>query len=580
MNESTQVAVNYAEIAVHLKKGLEQTIDAVERQPGGGPIANQLRASLSLIQQLQDWAVNLPAIRLRTILFSVIKSLDDILRRSVSAGKLAPEVYGATAEHPSAPFLVDTVLRIGPEVHVSQDQMTVRALIDKGFERYWNPDLIKAGLERLGFHGDLIEKNIDLLLRKPGRLFKVVTGKYPVPGTDAVIEDCLDLHPSTGVPAIQENGRANFKELDWIRSVKAGQIVLKKTPPTPGIPGLNVYGEPIPCRDGIDIPFPSIPNTVPGEDGLSLVSTVDGCAYKDGPRIIIAPILEIPGDVDYTTGNIRSAVSVHVRGNVLSGFTVESEQDILVQGTVEGSRIHARGNVFLPGGVQGKSEAHIQADHRVEAKFINAAWVCAGESLLVHGSVIQSFLRAPRIALIERNAEILGGLAEAADDLCADVIGSEIGVRTRIHLGYDLAEITQKIHTLKATLESLQDRRAKTAARITSLSDIEKKAGSLSPSQAAVLSKMKSNLAKLDKILVDKQKQCLQAEEALQKANAKVRMVRARKQIFPGAEIRIQEHTFVPTKPTGPATLVVSGDQIAVLPFQERHFEEKDEADE
>jgi len=57
-------------------------------------------------------------------------------------------------------------------------------------------------------------------------------------------------------------------------------------------------------------------------------------------------------------------------------------------------------------------------------------------------------------------------------------------------------------------------------------------------------------------------------------------MVRARKQIFPGAEIRIQEHTFVPTKPTGPATLVVSGDQIAVLPFQERHFEEKDEADE
>lgn len=577
MNESTPVIANFADIAAHLRDGLEKTIVSLERHPGGLETAGELRASLPLLDQLLAWTSSLSADRFRSILFSLLKSIDDILTKAVRAGAITPGAYGATAERPSAPFLVDAVLQIGPEVHVSQDQMSVRAMIDEGFEHFWTPDLIKAGLARLGFHGDLIEKNIGLLLRHPGRPFRVVEGKTPVSGVDAVIEDCLDFRPATGTPAIRQDGRADFKELDWIRTVSEGQVILKKTPAVPGVPGLNVRGEPIACRDGQDRPWPAVPNTALTPDGLALVSTVDGCAYQDGPRLVVAPLLEIKGDVNFNTGNIQSAVSVHVRGDVLSGFHVESGQDILVQGAVEGSRVRAQGNIFLPGGVQGKSTADIQAGDLVEVKFINAAWVRAGASILVHGSVIQSYLRAPRVMLIGRDADLIGGLAEAAEDLCADQIGSEIGVRTRVHLGYDIVEATRKIESLNEILHSLQDRKDKTAARLATLAAIAEKAGSLTPAQAGVQAKLQSILAKLDKLLAAKQQQLLLAGEELQRANTRVRMVRARQQIYPGAEITILEHTFAPASPTGPATLVVSGGGIALLPYQERIFEDEDE---
>ncbi|MFB3786951.1 MAG: FapA family protein [bacterium] len=580
MNETTQVIINIADVAAHLREGLEKTIDRLERHPGGLSAANELRASLPLLDQFPAWFSTLSPGRFRSILFSLLKSIDDILTKAVRAGAITPEVYGATAACPSAPFLADAILSIGPEVHVSQDQMAVRAVIDEGFESYWNPDLIKSGLTRLGFQGEWIEKNIALMLRHPGRPFRVLAGKAPVPGVDAVIQDCLNLPPPAGVPIIQKDGRADFKELDRIRAVSEGQVVLQKIPAVPGVPGLNVYGQPIACRDGQDYPLPAVPNTALTPDGLALVSTLEGCAYRDGPRIVVAPLLQIKGDVNYATGNIQSAVSVHVCGDVLSGFRVESEQDILVSGTVEGSKIHARGDIYLPGGVQGKSEAVIQADHHVEVKFINAAWVHAGKSILVHGSVIQSFLRAPRISLLGRDADLIGGLAEAADDLCADRIGSDIGVRTRVHLGYDIVEAAKKTASLQASLQSLQERKDKAAGRIATLAALAEKTGSLSPAQAGVQAKLQSHLAKLDQLMAAKQQQLQLAEEELHQANARVRTVRARKQIFPGAEIMILEHTFAPTEPTGPATLVVSGEGIAVLPYQERIFEDEEEVHE
>ena len=51
-----------------------------------------------------------------------------------------------------------------------------------------------------------------------------------------------------------------------------------------------------------------------------------------------------------------------------------------------------------------------------------------------------------------------------------------------------------------------------------------------------------------------------------------IRTVRARKQIWPGVEISIFGHTFLPENPIGPSTIILANDEIKVLPYKERFF--------
>jgi len=376
----------------------------------------------------------------------------------------------------------EVILSIGPEIVISSDQMKVHVAIEPEFAHAWNADRIKAGLERMGLMGTILEKGLEEAVKRAGKSVKVMQGSSPVSGKDAVIEDCLGLDLD-GIPSLLDRNRVDLKSLNWIHNVAQNQVLLKKKPATPGVPGTNVYGEEIPCRDGVDIPFPQVTNTGVTEDGLSLISLVDGCAYKDGNSLMVVPSLEIKQNVDYSTGHVNAEVTVSVNGDVLSGFKVESNNDIHVKGTVEGSRLNAKGNIFLAGGVQGKSEALITSEKNIEAKFVNAAQMQAKGEIIVHGSIIQSKLRARRIEACDQEADIIGGILEAEEDICADTFGSEMGVKTVIRMGHDLPELTGKQEKLQEQIKQLEEKNKQCTENLAKLTRIQEQGGSLSPTQ-------------------------------------------------------------------------------------------------
>ncbi len=571
----------FKEIATALKEGLDEFISIVKEQPGTETTVEELSASLPLIEQFKKWSKTMPERKLRDAVISVITALDKTIHEAVLDEELKPEAYGASEEFPSPPFIADIVIQLGPELNLSNDHMTAHALIDETFIHLWNLENLEEGLQNRGIQVELIQDNMKKMLDNPGAPYQVAVGEPPVPGVDGNLEDLLGLEENSKLlPAITEKDRADFKELDAIRNIRQGQVIMKRTSPLPGTPGQNVLGQPVLCKDGDDIPFPDIPNTEISESGQEMISTVDGCAYLDGERIILVPALLIQGHVDYSTGNISASVTVNVNGDVLSGFMVESEMDVIVKGTVEGGRIIAKGNVILPGGVQGKGEADIQAGNNVDAKFINAAKVRAKGEINVHGSIIQSNLQAKRIQAKDQNAEIIGGTINAADDVCADLIGSDMGVKTEVRLGYDIKELEVKIERLNESITKYKEQYEKYTQSCESLQSSKKKKGALSPAQKTMQEKLTENLKKVKQALRAKEALLEQTGEALIKAQNLVRTVRAKKKIFPGVKITILEETFVSKEITGPVSIQLGVGELMVKPFEERTFEDEEEVDE
>lgn len=573
------MAINWKTIAALIREGVQTTADAIEKNSKEVEFALTLRSEISFLDQITQWIDILPPERIHSSIFSLLKKIDSDILALARAQRLNPEIFGSTAEQPSPPFIQEAIPAIGPQVAVSADKMKAHITLEPEFVHVWDAEKIAEGINRLGIVGFPLEKGVEAALQNPGKSFKAIQGRPPESGRDALIEDCLGLGLA-GIPTIVDRNRANLKDLHWVHNVAQNQVIFKKEPATPGVPGMDVYGNEIPCRDGVDVPFPAIANAVASDDGLTLVSAVDGCAYKEGETLVIVPALEIKKNVGYSTGHIEADVAVNIGGDVLSGFRVESNQDIHVKGTVEAGELSAKGSIFLDSGIQGKSEAVIKAGNRIEAKFINAAQVQAQGELIVHGSIVQSKVRARRVELRDANADIIGGVIEAEEDVCADTFGSDIGVKTVIRLGHDLPEINKKIEEAQERVRQSDEKKQQIQDALEKLDRMKLQAGNLSPDQLKAKVKLLRNQSKIEETLENQRRQLDAAKEALPQAQEMKRTVRARQNVFPGVEIVILDHSFSPPTLTGPITFFVAPDGIKTAPYEERTFANGEEVDE
>ncbi len=578
MANKEDIQNQFTKIASQLLEGVESCIENLSRKQRASSLVDQLQKTLPLLQQLEQWTKNLPPERSQTTLTSLIEALDNVFQLALKTGEINTADIDAPPDQPIPPFLKQAVLELGPEITVSNDKMALNAKIPHNFAHMWDAQSLHSALQKLGIVVEIDSAKLQRLLDKPGIPQKVAVGSDPHAGTDATLEDCIGLDQLTGKPTIDETDRADYKEINRIVDISQGQVIFKKEPPTPGTPGIDVFGEPIPCINGVDIPFPTIPNTQTSPDGLSLVSAVDGCLYKENEKIIIVPTLDIQKNVDFTTGNVHASVAVTVQKDVLSDFIIESPKDIIVKGTVEGAKIKSGNSAFLEGGIQGKESALIKANKNVNARFINyAKRVECNGTVTVQGPIIHSEIRCNRLYGEGREAEILGGVIDAGDDVCVEQIGSEIGVKTYIRLGRDIYLTQAKIEKINKILPTIEQKIELYKKSLNSIENAQKKGKKLTPHQEEMKGKIKIQIKKAKKLFTTKEAERDEKETELRKATEKLRTVRVRKTIYPGTEFDILGHTRDIKTPTGPATVMLVGDTIEIKPYQDRIFEDEDE---
>jgi uncharacterized protein (DUF342 family) len=166
-----------------------------------------------------------------------------------------------------------------------------------------------------------------------------------------------------------------------------------------------------------------------------------GHFYRDRQRrLCVQPRVIVEGDVDFRHGNIDTKLSVLVKGDVKSGFSIKSAGNIEVTGVIEDARISAQGNLLVRGGI-------LQGSQRVKAiGDIDARYVTNRE-IKCHTLRISSSLRWSRVLatgdLIAK--EILGGDLIVAGNITVDQLGSADGLATRVQVGTNPFEERQFI---------------------------------------------------------------------------------------------------------------------------------------
>jgi hypothetical protein len=301
-----------------------------------------------------------------------------------------------------------------------------------------------------GIKEDVIREVIDPNYRPCGPV-TIAEEIPPKQGTPAKIEFKFRTHKKI-VLTEDEQGRVDFKRLNLIENVKAGQVLAVKIPPGEGIPGKLLNGKEIPGRPGPDVKMPAGRNVSVSTCGTQLRATMNGHVLLVNGKVNVEDMIVFPGNIDYSTGSVYFLGSVEIKGDVLDDFEVEATGDILIRGSVGKCFISAGGSIAIGEGVKGKNAARLFAGQHVIAKYIEYAMVEARESVRVLEEILHSTVEAGDSILMEgrKRAVIIGGLLRAANEIRVKELGCNAGVKTIVEVGG-----TPRTRQELATLENI-----------------------------------------------------------------------------------------------------------------------------
>jgi len=275
-------------------------------------------------------------------------------------------------------------------------------------------------------------------------------------GIDGKIEVQVDLNPDSA-PKIDESGRTDYRDIKTFVVVKDGQVLAKRIPPQEGKPGRSVLGEEIKSHMGNDVKLPAGKNTNISKDGQYLTAGNEGIVCMDGGMICVGEMLNIPGDVNFSVGNIKYTGNVVIHGSVRPGFVVESEGDIEILGEVESAKVISRkGFVTIGKGVIGKDDTEIYGANGVSVSFAQGSTIrtdgkLTADKYLLHCNLVCSVLETTK-----PNSGVIGGKLTIYDRVIAVNIGNDKNVETFISLvDKNRSKAKEKLEELKQVREKI-----------------------------------------------------------------------------------------------------------------------------
>jgi uncharacterized protein (DUF342 family) len=281
---------------------------------------------------------------------------------------------------------------------------------------------------------DIIAKNLLVLNKK----ILIAEGNPVVNGTDSTsfTKELNTLHPEETFA-----GNVNHFELNLITRVSAGDWLAEWTNPTPGENGTTVTSKEVKAIAGKKSPLKYDKKTVQEQtlDTVTqLVALQDGAFQNTDGKISVSDILEIKGDVDYNTGNIKFDGSVIVTGTVKDSFSITAAGNIEILGKdgvgCAKNIVSTNGNVLIYGGVTGKGTTFIKAKKDIHLKFASYVDIQCNGTLNVNSYLINSEVSANELIIEGSNGQLIGGTTKLVTKLVCPRIGAVSEQKTIINL--------------------------------------------------------------------------------------------------------------------------------------------------
>lgn len=166
----------------------------------------------------------------------------------------------------------------------------------------------------------------------------VARGVPPTAGKDGWVEvlfpeeERLEVLPEGSEPV-------DFRERFQLVTVSPGAVLARLHPPSPGTPGTDVYGRPVPPRRVREVKLLAGRGVELAKGGLEVVAAVGGrpvAVHRRGAvRVDVLPSVTLPGDVDMASGNIVFDGDAYIAGGVREGMRVSVGGRLTVVGSVD-----------------------------------------------------------------------------------------------------------------------------------------------------------------------------------------------------------------------------------------------------
>ena len=306
---------------------------------------------------------------------------------------------------------------------------------------------------------------IDQLSHNDKRYFNLYLVAKGKPAFDGKNGNIVDNFPRKiqRVLEVDEFDQVDYTSLNLIHNADKGEEICHLIKPTEGEPGRSVQGEETPAKSGKPVPLPRGKNTEISEDGTQLLASIAGSVEFTGNVFQVKPVLEIAGDVDFSTGSINFLGDINIHGNVLSGFTVQAGGNINIDGVVEaGSSVEAGGDLAVVKGILGDGTTTVQARGSIFSKYVENAVICVRENLQTDCIISSSVYCGGEVLVQSGRGKIMGGWVWAARRICANAVGSQSECKTTVALGgrpcasFEREIVQREVNALEMEMEKLE----------------------------------------------------------------------------------------------------------------------------
>lgn len=362
-------------------------------------------------------------------------------------------------------------------IEISTDLMSVHLILfpPQGGKPVAKADVL-ALLAQRGVVSGILEENIETAIQcGSAEGIDIAKGRHPVHGEDGTL-NLLAPQASDRKPALSEGGIANFRELGGVAIVKPGEPLMRRSPPTNGVPGVNVLGHIVPPKAGKAAMFaPRLDGAaIAADDPDLLTAAIAGQPVLVNNGVQVDPVITLD-NADISTGNVHFDGTVVIRNDIQAGMIIEATGDIQVNGTVEAATLHAGGNIRVSGGVIGRHEGQkngasaissVRCGGSFHARFVQNARIEAEDSIYVDEAAMQSELLATRQIIIgkenSQKGHLIGGKATATLLVKAQSLGSPNHVKTLVevgvnpHLHAELMNITKELENKALGRENVE----------------------------------------------------------------------------------------------------------------------------
>jgi uncharacterized protein (DUF342 family) len=401
---------------------------------------------------------------------------------------------------------------------------------------------------------------------------EIAVGKLPVAGRDSVFELLIrDMSNRNRQPVARSEGKVDLRDFGIITSVKTGEALMRRHPPTKGKDGMTVTGCRIAGADGRLLPWGNADGSVISTDNPDLlVATRDGMPRLSGDSVAVDEVFVI-NKVDSGTGHIIFKGAVIVNGDVAEAMKIIAGGNVLVKGLFEGDLIESAGDVTIMGAIIGHQVNEVGADTILSTKVRAKGHVncnlaqyssiqCEGR-LTVAKQLLHCQVEADSVLAgseEKANGKIVGGRFYLGNGLRCGNLGAPSGSLLQILLNRHIDPLLEKQQVLRSSLAGLKAEMELVRQHVDQLKQMEK-SPAVQEQMCALVEEFEQHRHLAASFIAD----IKQLDEQRRQLLLSV-CVEATQQLFAGVETSFGNEVLKTKKEYGPSRLRLSEQGVVV----------------